>query len=264
MLSQPRCRRCCASRKPESCPFLARSLTVGGKCHASPIAFVCCHHRHRRGRAGHGRRDRSKLADRRRHRLSGRRDGDPPDPPRSAAGDSTLLARDFPPTLDPSSLRVEGESGARLVIGAVDARPPLPAPPANLPQIDRRIEALRDRARGARRRDRGRGGAPQVRRALRRDVAAGLGEKGEARPLSEWRAAFAAVAEEIATADNAIRDAKIKQRDIDREIARLEAERNTTPPQEARSPHRPERRCRGAGDAARHLCGARRALDAAL
>ena len=49
---------------------------------------------------------------------------------------------------------------------------------------------------------------------------AGLGEKGEARPLSEWRAAFAAVAEEIATADNTIRDARIKQRDLDREIAR--------------------------------------------
>src|SRR5947207_15530230 len=60
------------------------------------------------------------------------------------AGDSTLFARDFPLTLDPSSLRVEGEGGARLVIGAVDARPPLPAPPANLPQVDRRIEALRD------------------------------------------------------------------------------------------------------------------------
>jgi uncharacterized protein (TIGR02231 family) len=58
----------------------------------------------------------------------------------------------------------------------------------------------------------------------------GLGEKGTARPLSEWRAAFAAVAEEIATADNAVRDARIKQRDLDREIARLEAERNATPP----------------------------------
>ena len=40
------------------------------------------------------------------------------------AGDNTLLARDFPPTLDPASLRVEGEGGARLLIGAIDARPP--------------------------------------------------------------------------------------------------------------------------------------------
>ena len=60
------------------------------------------------------------------------------------AGDSTLLAQDFPLTLDPSSLRIEGEGQARLVIGAVEARPPLPQPAANLPQIDKRIEALRD------------------------------------------------------------------------------------------------------------------------
>ena len=146
------------------------------------------------------------------------------------AGDSTLLAHDFPLTLDPSSLRVEGEGGARLVIGAVDARPPLPAPPANLPQIDRRIEALRDSATALD----GEIAAATARRKFAERFAetspAGLGEKGEARPLSEWRAAFAAVAEEIATADNTIRDAKIKQRDIDREIARLEAERNATPP----------------------------------
>src|SRR5262245_39469978 len=55
------------------------------------------------------------------------------------AGDSTLLAQDFPLSLDPPSLRVEGEGGARLVIGAVEARQPLPVPVANLPEIDRRI-----------------------------------------------------------------------------------------------------------------------------
>src|SRR4051812_37708698 len=58
-------------------------------------------------------------------------------------GDSTLLARDFPLTLDPSSLRVEGEGDGRVVIGSVDARPPQPAAAANLPQIDRRLEELR-------------------------------------------------------------------------------------------------------------------------
>jgi uncharacterized protein (TIGR02231 family) len=127
-------------------------------------------------------------------------------------------------------LRIEGEGGARLVIGAVDARPPLPAPPANLPQIDRRIEALRD----SRTALDGEIASATARRKFAERFAdaspAGLGEKGEARPLSEWRAAFAAIAEEIATADNAVRGAQIKQRDIDREIARLEAERNATPP----------------------------------
>ena len=59
---------------------------------------------------------------------------------------------------------------------------------------------------------------------------AGLGEKGEARPLTEWRAAFAAVSEEVAAADTAIRDAQRKQREIDREIARLESDRSAKPP----------------------------------
>src|SRR5262249_9122559 len=61
-----------------------------------------------------------------------------------AAGDNTLVAKDFPLSLDPSSLRVEGEAGAKLTIGAIDARPPKPVPPQNLPEIDKRIEALAD------------------------------------------------------------------------------------------------------------------------
>jgi hypothetical protein len=40
------------------------------------------------------------------------------------SGDNTLVAKDFPLTLDPSSLRVEGEAGAKLTIGAIDTRPP--------------------------------------------------------------------------------------------------------------------------------------------
>ena len=145
-------------------------------------------------------------------------------------GDTTLLVPDFPLNLDPSSLRVEGEGGTRLVIGAVDARTPRPAPPANLPDIDRRIEALRDQRAVLD----GAIAAATARRKFAERFAeaapAGIGDKGEARPLPEWRAAFAAIAEEIATADNAIRDARIKQRDLDRDLARLEAERKATPP----------------------------------
>ncbi|MDB5601920.1 MAG: mucoidy inhibitor [Xanthobacteraceae bacterium] len=144
------------------------------------------------------------------------------------AGDTTLLLRDFPLSLDPASLRVEGEG--RLTIGAVDSRPPRPQPPANRPDIDKRIEALRDE-RGTLD---GAIASAQARRKFAERFAesapAGIGEKGEARPLAEWRAAFAAVAEEVATADNAIRDARQKQRDLDRDIARLESERNATPP----------------------------------
>ena len=146
------------------------------------------------------------------------------------SGDNTLVAKDFPLTLDPSSLRVEGEAGAKLTIGAIDTRPPRAAPPVNLPELDKRIEALKDeRANLA-----GAINAATARRKFAERFAetspAGLGEKGEARPIAEWRAAFAAVAEEVASADTAIRDAERKQRDIDREIARLESDRATKPP----------------------------------
>ncbi|KJC43647.1 signal peptide protein [Bradyrhizobium sp. LTSP885] len=144
-------------------------------------------------------------------------------------GENTLVAKDFPASLDPSSLRVEGESGAKLTIGAIDAREPRTAP-VNLPEIDKRIEALKDS------RDDLQGiiASAEARRKFAERFAeaspAGLGEKGEARPLSEWRAAFSAVSDEVATADSAIRDAMRKQREIDREIAQLEADRDAKPP----------------------------------
>jgi uncharacterized protein (TIGR02231 family) len=146
------------------------------------------------------------------------------------AGDNTLVAKDFPLTLDPSSLRVEGEAGAKLTIGAIDTRPPRAAPPLDLPELDKRIEALKDQRADL-------GGAIDAATARRKFAErfaktspAGLGEKGEARPIAEWRAAFTAVAEEVADADTAIRDAERKQRDIDREIARLESDRAIKPP----------------------------------
>ncbi|WP_375778820.1 mucoidy inhibitor MuiA family protein [Bradyrhizobium sp. ma5] len=146
------------------------------------------------------------------------------------AGDNTLIAKDFPMALDTGSLRVEGEAGAKLTIGAIDAWHPRPVSPANLPEIDKRIEALRDQREDLQ----GMITSAEARRKFAEHFAeaapVGIGEKGEARPVSEWRAAFSAVGDEVATADNAIRDAARKQRDIDREIVRLEAERAAKPP----------------------------------
>jgi uncharacterized protein (TIGR02231 family) len=146
------------------------------------------------------------------------------------AGDTTLVAKDFPLTLDASSLRVEGEGGVKLTIGAIDARPPRPAPPVNLSEIDKRIEGLKDERANLQ----GAIDAAGARRKFAERFAeaspAGLGEKGEARPLTEWRTAFAAVGEEVASADTAIREAQRKQREIDREIARLEQDRAVKPP----------------------------------
>ena len=146
------------------------------------------------------------------------------------AGDNRVVAKDFPLTLDPSSLRVEGEAGAKLTIGAIDTRPPRPVPPVNLSDIDRRIETLNDQRADLD----GAIASAEARRKFAERFAeaspAGLGEKGEARPLSDWRAAFAAIADEVATTEAAIRDSRRKQRDIDREIARLEQDRNAKPP----------------------------------
>jgi uncharacterized protein (TIGR02231 family) len=146
------------------------------------------------------------------------------------AGDNTLVVHDFPLGLDASSLRVEGEADSQLTIGAIDARSPRAAPPADLPEQDKRIEALKDE------RDNLQGAidAASARRKFAEHFAeaspAGIGDKGEARPIAEWREAFAAVSEEVAIAGRAIRDAERKQRDLDREIARLESDRAIKPP----------------------------------
>jgi uncharacterized protein (TIGR02231 family) len=146
------------------------------------------------------------------------------------AGENSVVLKDFPLTLDPSSLRVEGEAGAKLTIGAIDARPPRAAPPVNLPELDKRIETLKDERVNLQ----GAINAAAARRKFAERFAeaspAGIGDKGEARPIAEWRAAFAAVGEEVASADTAIRDAERKQRELDREIARLEQDRAQKPP----------------------------------
>jgi uncharacterized protein (TIGR02231 family) len=145
------------------------------------------------------------------------------------AGETSAVLKDFPLTLDPSSLRVEGEAGAKLTIGAIDAKPPRAAPPVNLPELDKRIEALKDERVNLQ----GAIDAAIARRKFAERFAdtspAGIGDKGGARPVAEWRAAFAAVGE-VASADAAIRDAERKQREIDREIARAEQDRAQKPP----------------------------------
>jgi uncharacterized protein (TIGR02231 family) len=145
------------------------------------------------------------------------------------AGENSAVLKDFPLTLDPSSLRVEGEAGAKLTIGAIDARPPRAAPPVNLPELDKRIEALKDERVNLQ----GAIDAATARRKFAERFAnispVGIGDKGEARPIAEWRAAFAAVGEEVASTEGAIRDAERKQRELDREIARLEQDRAQKP-----------------------------------
>lgn len=144
-----------------------------------------------------------------------------------AGGEGVVSAGDFPAGLDPASLRVEAVATTPLTIGAIDARPPRAAdPPAGL---DDDIEALRDE----RTRLDGRIEAATARRKFVESFAKrspAMGEKGEPRSLEEWKAAFAAVEDEVASAEKAIGEARVQQRDIDRKLKRLEAEHTRKPP----------------------------------
>jgi len=138
-------------------------------------------------------------------------------------GDTTLIARDFPPGLDTASLRVEGETAAPVTIGAIDARSPRPERPPTAPELEKRLQALKDQRAGLDDQI----GAETARKQFAERFAAqtpfGLGEKGDARPLSDWRAAFSAVADEIKSANEAIRAFRQTQRDLDQVIRQVEA-----------------------------------------
>jgi uncharacterized protein (TIGR02231 family) len=144
-------------------------------------------------------------------------------------GDTTLIARDFPPGLDTASLRVEGETAAPVTIGAIDARSPRPERPPTAPELEKRLQELKDQRAALDDQI----GAETARKQFAERFAAetpfGLGEKGEARPLSDWRAAFSAVADEIKSANETIRAFRLKQRDIDLEIRKAEAALQANP-----------------------------------
>jgi uncharacterized protein (TIGR02231 family) len=117
-----------------------------------------------------------------------------------------------------------------VVIGSIDARAPKAVPPINAPELEAKIEAARDQRSAVQ--DKIAAETARKNFAVRfgNDAPLGLGDKAEARPLAEWRAAFVAVSEDITAADNAIRELKLAERMLDREIARLEAQARANPP----------------------------------
>ena len=136
-------------------------------------------------------------------------------------GDTTLIARDFPPSLDPrlaARRRREGRTRHHRRDRCARAASRASADRARAREA---LAGAERRARRARRPDRRRGRAQEFAERFASETPFGLGEKGEARPLAEWRAAFGAVAEEIRSANNAIRDAQAEAaRDRRRDRAR--------------------------------------------
>ena len=144
-------------------------------------------------------------------------------------GDTTLIARDFPPGLDPASLRVEGETAARVTIGAIDARPPRAERPPTSPELEKRWQALKDERAALDDQIAAEAARKKFAERFASETPFG-GEKGGARPMADWRAAFGAIAEEIRSANDAIRTLKLKQRELDQEIARIGQSMQANPP----------------------------------
>lgn len=144
-------------------------------------------------------------------------------------GDTTLIARDFPPGLDTSSLRVEGETAASVTIGAIDARAPRPERPPTAPQLEKRLQALKDERAALEDQIAAETARKKFAERFASETPFGLGEKGEARPMADWRQAFGTVAEEIRAANDAIRTLRLKQRDLDQEIIQVEAALRANP-----------------------------------
>lgn len=146
------------------------------------------------------------------------------------AGDTVVLAKDFPLALDPASLRVEGEGSARIQIGSIDARQPAPRPVQAAPEREKKIQALEDERAALGDRIAAATARKDFARRFASDAPLGLGEESNARPLSEWREAFRAVEEEIVAADEVIRGFQVKQRDVEAELAILRAGQKADPP----------------------------------
>ena len=138
-------------------------------------------------------------------------------------GDTTLIARDFPPGLDIASLRVEGETATPVTIGAIDARAPRPERPPPSPELENRLQSLKDQRAALEDQVAAETTRKQFAERFAAQTPFGLGEKGEARPIADWRAAFGAVADEIKSANGAIRALRLKQRELDLEIRQVEA-----------------------------------------
>jgi uncharacterized protein (TIGR02231 family) len=145
------------------------------------------------------------------------------------AGDNVVIAPDFPLSLDPSSLRVEGEAPVQLAVGAVEAKPPRPEEP---PKLDNaRIEELQDEI--------GHQDDTIAAANLRLKLASSIVEGRvpapakdgvSPRPLAELQPAFGMVQEEALLAAMDVRGAAEKKRELERQIAALKRRVTAAPP----------------------------------
>lgn len=148
---------------------------------------------------------------------------------RLSKGDNRLVLDDLPVSLDPASLRVEGSGAQAVSIAGVDVVPPPRRPVARPAESEKKLEALHD----ARALIEARMAAQQARQKFierfAQEVPLGVGEKGDARPMADWRGAFASVEEDMGAVLRTLDAARIELREVDRSIAQIEAELQKQP-----------------------------------
>jgi uncharacterized protein (TIGR02231 family) len=149
-------------------------------------------------------------------------------------GDSAIVFKDLPLSLDPASLRVSGQGAAKIIIGSVDAAVAPSTAKASNDAIAEKLASLREeRARLGSMLD-----ALKAKRAMiiRYSQAEPTRASGDAKPLdvSQWSVAWDAVGTALAKLGDELLPAEAKARALDEEIQGLEAEQRRPPADAAR------------------------------
>ncbi len=138
------------------------------------------------------------------------------------AGQHVVLLRGLPATLDPASIRVEGQADGPLTIGSADIRR---APADTAPSEDNQ-KRLRD-LRGELSKVRGRIEAIEAQKKavvdFARIAAEAAAKDGKGFDIAQARAAWAAVGEGTAQANEALQSESTRAADLEAEIRALEA-----------------------------------------
>ncbi|HYC24945.1 MAG TPA: mucoidy inhibitor MuiA family protein [Roseiarcus sp.] len=138
------------------------------------------------------------------------------------AGDSVIVFKDLPLSLDPASLRVAGEGASKIAIGAVEAK----IAPATAKAPDDAIAAKLTNLREERDRQRSLIEALQAKRAMIIHYSQADPSKGETRQLdvAQWSAAWDAVGEALSKLNEELRPLLARAHALNEEINALEAE----------------------------------------
>ena len=143
-------------------------------------------------------------------------------------GETTLVARDFPASLDPQSIRVEGSGTAALsVLGVAAKALQVEDRPAGADEL--KLDALKLEREGVKSRIEALEARKRFAERYGKDVPFGPGEKEARVPFAEWRQAFSALGDEIEAAGKALIEVRERARKLDRDIARLEQDLKAKP-----------------------------------